>query len=75
MRAMPGDIRGSIKIILGVVAQPSPREARGRPRGDSAPARGKALKTEVGEFFHHVELGNKVADIFSASIGYYYDQA
>jgi len=25
----------------------------------------------VGEFFHHVELGNKVADIFDASIGYF----
>jgi hypothetical protein len=36
---------------------------------------GKALKTGVGEYFHYVELGNKVADIFDVTIGYSHDQA
>jgi hypothetical protein len=47
--------------------------------GDSgearAAARGDALKTGVGELFHHVELRAEVADIFDVFIGYFLDQA
>ncbi len=40
-----------------------------------AAAKGDALKTGVGELFHHVELRAEVADIFDVFIGYFLDQA
>jgi len=51
MKAMPGDIEDSIKIIQGVVAQPPPHVTRGRswggPRGDQ----GECAQAGSGSIF------------------------
>lgn len=55
--------------------EPPTLQCGSSPKKSLALPKGNALKTKNGVNYHHVEHGNKIADIFDLTIGYSNDRA